>query len=131
MLGWSMLGRHYGGVGGYCSDGAGSDSHEGSLEEFSVRSDGSFEATGLAEAEGSGDVWCGATVTVAAPASVAGAERIPGDADNVGASEGVNRGSGVVVAPECGQSWTDVGGSDQNKICIIGGDRWVGGYVCA
>ena len=43
-------------------------SSEGSLEEFAARSDGGFEATGLVEAEGDGDVWCAATVTAAAPA---------------------------------------------------------------
>ena len=59
---------------------------------------------------------------MAAHAGAAGAEKIPGDADDVGASKGVDRGSGVVVVPECWQSWTDVGGSDRNKICIVGGD---------
>ena len=49
---------------GESSDG----SSEGSLEEFTARSDGGFEATGPAEAEGDGDVWCAATVTAAAPA---------------------------------------------------------------
>ena len=88
-----------------------------------MRSDGGFEATGPAEAEGDGDVWCGTTATAAAPAGTAGTAKIPGDADNVGASEGVDRGSGVVVAPECGWSWTDVGCSTQIKICIVGGDQ--------
>ena len=92
----------------YSSDGAGSDGYDGSLEEFSARSDGSFEATGPAEAEGDGDVWCVATITAAAPADMAGTANFPGDADDVGASEGVDRDSGADVAPECGQSWTDV-----------------------
>ena len=122
MLGWSMPGRQYGGE-GYSSDGAGSDGYEGSLEEFSARSNGGFEATGPAEAEGDGDVWCGTTVTAEAPAGTAGAPSILGGADDIGAPEGVNRGSGVVVAPECRQSWTDVGGSDQDKTCIVGGDQ--------
>ena len=47
-------------------------SSEGSLEEFTVRSDGGFEATRPAEAEGDGDVWGAATVTAAAPADTAG-----------------------------------------------------------
>ena len=68
----------------YSSEGAGNDGYEGSLEGFSVRSDGGFEATGPAEAEGDGDMWCGATVTGAAPAGTAGAANIPGDADDVG-----------------------------------------------
>ena len=43
------------------------------VAEFSAaRSDGGFEATGPAEAEGDGDVWCAATVTAAAPAGMAG-----------------------------------------------------------
>ena len=90
-----------------------------------MRSDGSFEATRLAEAEGDGDVWCGTTVTctAAAPADMAGTANFPGDVDDVGASEGVNRDSGVVVVPECGQSWTNVGGFDCDKTCIVGGDQ--------
>jgi hypothetical protein len=47
-------------------------SSEGCCEEFTARSDGGFEATGPAEAEGNGDVWCAATVTAAAPADMAG-----------------------------------------------------------
>ena len=43
-------------------------SSEGSLGEFVVRSNSSFEAIRLAEATGDGDVWCAATVTAAAPA---------------------------------------------------------------
>ena len=42
------------------------------MEEFEARSDGSFRATESAEAEGSGDVRCATTVTVAAPADMAG-----------------------------------------------------------
>ena len=76
----------------YSSDGAGeifgwdSEGYEGSLEEFSARSDGGFEANGPAEAEGDGDVWCATTVTAAAPADMAGTANFPGDADDVGAS---------------------------------------------
>ena len=76
----------------YYSDGAGSDDYEGSLEEFSARSDGGFVATGSAEAEGDGDVWCGATTTAAAPAGTAGAAKIREDAGDVGASAGADRG---------------------------------------
>ena len=32
--------------------------------------------------------------------------------------------SGAGVVPEGGQSWTNVGGFDQNKNCIVGGDQW-------
>ena len=35
----------------------------------------------------------------------------------------VDRDSGVDVAPECGQSWNDVGGFDRDKKCIVGGDQ--------
>ena len=77
-------------------------SREVDLEEFLVKSDGSFEATGLAEAEGDGDIWCGTTATAAAPAGMAGAAKIPGDADDVGASVGADGGSGVATVPECG-----------------------------
>jgi hypothetical protein len=98
-------------------------SSEGCWEEFTARSDGGFEATGPAEAEGNGDVWCAATVTAAAPADMAGAAIFPGAADDVGASEGVNRDSGAVVAPENGQTWTDAGGFDRDKKCIVGGDQ--------
>ena len=105
----------------------GSEGYEGSSEgcgeEFTARSDGGFEATRPAEAEGSGDVWCAATVTAAAPADMAGTAIFPGDADDIGASEGVNRDSGAVVAPENGQTWTDVGGFDLVKKCIVGGDQ--------
>ena len=98
-------------------------SSEGCWEEFTARSDGGFEATRPAEAEGDGDVWCAATVTAAAPADMAGTAIFPGVADDAGASEGVSRDSGAVVAPEIGRSWTDVGGFDQDEICIVGGDR--------
>ena len=54
-----------------------SEGYEGSsgeaLEEFEVRSDGGFAATGPAGAEGDGDVWCAATVAAVAPAGMAGA----------------------------------------------------------
>ena len=112
----------------YSSDGAGeifgwdNEGYEGSLEEFSARSDGGFEATGPEEAEGDGDVWCAATVTAAAPAGMAGTANFPGDADDVGASEGVNRDSGAVVAPESRQSWTDAGSFNRDGTCIVGGD---------
>ena len=54
------------------------------VAEFSAaRSSGGFEATGPAEAEGDGDVWCAATVTAGAPADMAGTANFPGDADNV------------------------------------------------
>ena len=96
---------------------------EGSLEEFTARSDGSFEATGPAEAKGDGDVWGAATITAVAPADTAGAANFPGVADDVGASEGVNGGSGADAVPECGQTWTDVGRLDRDKICIVGGDQ--------
>ena len=46
-----------------------------------------------------GDGWHEATVTAAAPAEMAGAEIFLGNADNVGASEGVNRDSGADEAP--------------------------------
>ena len=49
---------------------------EASLEELSARSDGGFGATGPAEADGDGDVWCGTTVTASAPAGTAGAAEI-------------------------------------------------------
>ena len=51
-------------------------SSEGSLEEFAARSDGGFEATGPAEAEGDDDAWGAATVTAAAPADTAGAANL-------------------------------------------------------
>ena len=105
-----------------------SEGYEGSseeaLEEFEARSDGGFAATGPAEAEGDGDVWCAATVTAAAPADMAGATNFTGDADDVGASEGVNRISGAAVAPENhGRTWADVGGFDLDEKCIVGGDQ--------
>ena len=58
-------------------------SSEGYWEEFTARSDGSFEATRPAEAEGDGDGWCAATITVAAPVGhgMAGAAIFPGVAD--------------------------------------------------
>ena len=63
-------------------DGDGSEgSSEGSLEEFTARSDGGFEATGPAEAEGDDDVWCATAVMAAAPAEMAGAAIFLGDAD--------------------------------------------------
>ena len=68
-------------------------------------------------------VWCAATVTAAAPAVMAGTANFPGDADDAGASEGVDRDSGVVVAPESGQSWTDAGGFDQDEKCVVGGGQ--------
>jgi hypothetical protein len=98
-------------------------SSEGCWEDFTARSDGGFEATRPAEAEGDGDVWCAATVTAAAPADMAGTAIFAGVADDAGASEGFSRDSGAVVAPEIGRSWTDVGGFDQGKICIVGGDQ--------
>ena len=52
-----------------------------------------------------------------------GQQNFPGGADNVGASVGANRASGVVVAPECGQIWTDAGGFDLDQTCIVGGDQ--------
>ena len=56
-----------------------------------------------------------ATITAAALASTARGAGFPGYADNAGAPEGVNvnRGSGAVVAPECGQSWTKCGRAAQ------------------
>ena len=79
-------------------DGDGSErSLEGSLEEFTARSDGGFAATGPAEAEGDGDGWCATTITAAAPAGTAGAANFPGDADNVGASVGADRFSGACL----------------------------------
>ena len=63
-------------------------SSEGSLEEFTARSDGGFEATGPAEADGNGDVWYVATITAADPAGRAEDAKFLGDADNVGASAG-------------------------------------------
>ena len=98
-------------------------SSEGSQEELEAQSDGGFEATRLEEAEGDGDAWCVTTVTAAAPADMAGIANFPGAADDVGASEGVNRDSGVVVVPENGQTWTNVGNFNQDKTCIIGGDQ--------
>ena len=62
-----------------------------------------------AEAEGDGDVWCAAAITAVAPAGMAGTANFPGGADDAGASEGANRASGVVVVPEKGHTWTDVG----------------------
>ena len=95
------------------------------VAEFSAaRSDGGFEATRPAEAEGDGDVWGADTITAAAPADTAGAANFPGGADSVGASAGANNASGAVMAPEVGQTWTDVGGSDRYEICIVGGDQW-------
>ena len=79
-------------------------SSEGCWEEFTARSDGGFEATGPAEAEGKGDVWCVATVTAAAPADMAGTAIFPGVADDAGASAGANGDSGAGVAPEDGQT---------------------------
>ena len=73
--------------------------------------------------EGKGDVWCEATVTAAAPAGMAGAAIFPGVADNVGASVGADGVSGTVVVPERGQTWIDMGGSDQHETCVIGGDQ--------
>ena len=95
---------------------------EGSLEEFMAQSDGSFEATGPAEAEGDGDGWCATTVTAAAPADMAGAANFTGGADNVGASVGANGASSAVAVPEAGQIWDDVSSSDLDEECIIGGD---------
>jgi len=83
------------------------------LEEFTARSDGGFEATGPAEADGNGDVWYVATITAADPAGRAEDAKFLGDANNVGASVGADRDSGAGVAPEGGQSWTDVGGFDR------------------
>jgi hypothetical protein len=104
----------------------GSDGYEGSskeaLEEFEARSDGGFEATGPEEAEGGDDVWRADAITAAAPAEMAGAANFPGGADSVGASAGANA-SGAVMAPEVGQTWTDVGGSDRQEICVVGGDQ--------
>ena len=62
------------------------------------------------EAEGDSDAWCAAAVTVAAPAGMAGTANFLGGADDAGASEGADRASGAVVAPEKGQTWTDAGG---------------------
>ena len=105
-------------------DGDGSErSLEGSLEEFTARSDGGFEATGPAEAEGDGDGWCATAVTAAAPADAAGAAIFTGDADNVGASVGADGASGAVAAPEVGQTWADVSGFDLYQTCIVGGDQ--------
>jgi hypothetical protein len=90
------------------------------VAEFSAaRSDGGFEATGPAEAEGDGDGWHGATVTAAAPAHTAGAANFTGNADNVGASVGADGASGAVAAPEAGQTWADVGGFDLYPTCIV------------
>ena len=41
----------------------------------------------------------------------------------LGPQRGVDRDSGVVVAPENRQIWTDVGGFDLDKKCIVGGDQ--------
>ena len=50
-------------------EGEGSDgSSEGSLEGFMAQSNGSFEATGPAEADGNSDVWCVAMITAVDPA---------------------------------------------------------------
>jgi hypothetical protein len=54
---------------------------------------------------------------------MAGAKIFPDVADGVGASAGADRDSGAVMAPEVGQTWTDVGGCDRHKICVIGGDQ--------
>ena len=54
---------------------------------------------------------------------MAGVAIFPGIADDVGALEGANRASGAAVAPEKGQTWTDVGNFDLVKKCIIGGDQ--------
>ena len=67
-------------------------------------------------------MWCAATVTAAAPADMAGTAIFPGVADDAGASEGVGRDSGAVVA-ENRQTWTDTGGFDLDKKCIVGGDQ--------
>ena len=99
------------------------ESSGGSVEEFVARSNGGFEATGPAEAEGDGDGWCATTITAAAPAGTAGAANFPGDADNVGASVGADGASGAVAAPEVGQTWADVGGFDLYQTCIVGGDQ--------
>ena len=111
----------------YSWEETGSEGYEGSsvgsLEEFEAQSDGSFAATRPAEAEGDGDVWCAATVTAAAPAGTAGTANFTGDADDAGASEGADRDSGVVVAPENGQTWTDAGGFDRHETCVVGGDQ--------
>ena len=81
------------------------------MAEFSAaRSSGGFEATGPAEAEGDGDVWCAAAVTAAAPAEMAEAANFQGDADNVGASAGADGASGAVDASEFGQTLANVGG---------------------
>jgi len=94
------------------------------VAEFSAaRSDGGFEATGPAEAEGDGDGWCATAVTAAAPADAAGAAIFTGDADNVGASVGADGASGAVAAPEVGQTWADVSGFDLYQTCIVGGDQ--------
>ena len=89
-------------------------SSEGSLEEFTARSDGGFEATGPAEAEGDGDGWCATTVTAAAPADMAGAANFTGDRASVGADGA----SGAVAAPEAGQTWADVSSSDLDEECL-------------
>ena len=36
---------------------------------------------------------------------------------------GADRDSGAGVAPDGGQSWTDAGGFDRDKKCIVGGDQ--------
>ena len=106
-------------------EGEGSDgSSEGSLEEFAAWSNGGFEATGPAEANGKGDVWHVATITAADPAGRAEDAKFLGDANNVGALVGADRDSGAGVVPEGGQSWTNVGSFDQHEMCIIGGDQW-------
>ena len=69
------------------------------------------------------DVWGAATVTAAAPADMAGIVNFLGVADDVGASEGVNRDSGVAVVPENGQTWTNVGSFDRDQDCVVGGDQ--------
>ena len=94
------------------------------VAEFSAaRSDGGFEATGPAEAEGDGDGWCVTTITAAAPAGTAGAANFAGNADNVGALVGADGASGAVAAPEAGQTWADVGSFDLYLTCIVDSDQ--------
>ena len=86
---------------------------------------GGFAATRLAEAKGDGDGWCVTAITAAAPADTAGAAIFTGDADNAGASVGADGVSGVVAAPEVGQTWASVGSFDLYLTCIVGGDQEV------
>ena len=102
-----MPGRCFGGE-DYYSEGAGSDSYEGSVEEFSARADGGFDllhrvATKSARFEGESDAWYGAAVTAVTPAGEAGVTTNPEGTDDVGASAGARVGE---VLGRCGRLYS-------------------------